>query len=97
MFCNLNHCFVFVLLFFNHLSPSARIFTDFGLRLLEGRVLHKGAWVATLLGTLLGVQGYKKVKFSVRDILSSAEKGFMYNRVKTAAFNFHVETLFLSV
>ena len=23
---------------------------------LEGRVLHKGAWVATLLGTLLGVQ-----------------------------------------
>ena len=29
---------------------SARIFTDFGPRLLEGRVLHKGVWVATLLG-----------------------------------------------
>ena len=45
------------------LTPlSARIFTNF--RLLEGRVLlHKGAWVATLLGTLLGVQDYKKVKF----------------------------------
>ena len=41
-------------MFFNPLS--ARIFTDFELRLLEGRVLHKGAWVATLLGTLLGIQ-----------------------------------------
>ena len=28
---------------------SAGIFTVFGLRLLKGRVLHKGAWVATLL------------------------------------------------
>ena len=27
---------------------------DFELGLLEGRVLNKGAWVATLLGTLLG-------------------------------------------
>ena len=36
---------------------SAKIFTVFGLRLLEGRVLHKGAWVATLLGTLLGGPG----------------------------------------
>ena len=47
------------------LNPlSAGIFTVFGLfwTLLEGRVLHKGAWVATLLGTLQ-VQDYKKVKF----------------------------------
>ena len=35
--------------------------------ILEDRVLHKGAWVATLLGTLFGVQDYKKVKFPVRD------------------------------
>ena len=42
---------------------SAGFFIDFGIRLLEGRVLHKGAWVATLLGALLGVQDYKKVKF----------------------------------
>ena len=43
---------------------SAGISTVFGLiRLLEGRVLHKGAWVFTLLATLLGVQDYKKVKF----------------------------------
>ena len=41
------------LMLFGYLS--ARIFTDFGLQLLEGRVLHKGAWVATFLGTLLGV------------------------------------------
>ena len=54
---------------------AARIFTDFGLRLLEGRVLHKGAWVATLLGTLLGVQDYKKFKFPGRDNSSLAVKG----------------------
>ena len=56
---------------------SARILTDFGLldkRLLEGRVLHKGAWVAALLGTLLGVQDYKKVKFPLRDNWSLAGK-----------------------
>ena len=50
-----------VFLLFNPLS--VRIFTVFGLKLLEGRVLHKEGWVATLLGTLLGVQDYKKVKF----------------------------------
>ena len=54
---------------------SAGIFTDFGLRLLEGRVLHKGAWVATLQGPLLGVQNYRKVKFPGRDISSLAVKG----------------------
>ena len=32
-------------------------------------------WIATLLGTLLGVQDYKKVKFSGRDISSLAAKG----------------------
>ena len=64
--------FVFFWLF----NPlSARIFTDFELKLLEDRVLHKGAWVATLLDTLLGVQDYKKVKFSGRDISSLAAKG----------------------
>ena len=29
----------------------------FGPSLLDGRVLHKGSWITTLLGTLLGVQG----------------------------------------
>ena len=53
------------------LTPlSAGIFTDFGLWLLESRLLHKG-------GTLLGVQGYKKVKFSGRDISSLAAKGLI--------------------
>ena len=65
--------------FFNPLS--ARIFTAFGLWLLEGRVPHKGARVATLLGTLLRVQDYKKVKFSERDISSLAAKG-----LKTAEY-----------
>ena len=50
-----------LLTFFAGLNTlSARIFTDFGLRILEGKVLHKGAWIATLLGTLLEVQDYKK-------------------------------------
>ena len=42
--------------------------------LLEGRVLQ-GAWVSALLGTLFGVQDYKKVKFPGRDISSLAVKG----------------------
>ena len=62
------------MLLFN--SLSAMIFTDFELLdLLEGRVLHEGAWAVTLLGTLLGVQNYKKVKFPGRDISSLAVKG----------------------
>ena len=65
--------------FFNPLR--ARIFTDFGLwSLLEGRVLHKGAWIATLLGTLLGVQDYKKVRFPGRDISSLAVKGLISHK-----------------
>ena len=45
---------------FNLSSAGVSLFLDlFRLFLLEGRVLHKGAWVATLLG----VQVYKKVKF----------------------------------
>ena len=56
---------------------TARIFTDFGLWLLEGRMLHKGAWVATLLGTLLG---YKKVRFPGWDISSLAAKGLYFQR-----------------
>ena len=35
---------------------------------------HKGAWVAIILGTLLGSSTIKKVKFIGRDNLSSAEK-----------------------
>ena len=50
------------LIYFNPLS--AGIFPVFTTRFLESRVLHNGAWVATLLGTLLGTQDYnKKVKF----------------------------------
>ena len=33
-------------------------------RLFEDRVLHKEAWVATLLGTHLSMQDHKKVKIS---------------------------------
>ena len=47
-------------MFLDYLTPlSGGIFTDFGLRLSKGRVLHKGAWVAILLGILLAVQDYK--------------------------------------
>ena len=40
--------------------------TSFGLKfwLSEATQLHNGAWVATLLGTLLGVQVRKSDKFS---------------------------------
>ena len=79
--------------------PFKCVFTVFGLVirlgywLLEGKVLHKGSWVATLLGTLLGVQDYKKVKFPCsivykkkkkiviileRPIHSSSEKSWIY-------------------
>ena len=50
-------------MFFGYLTLLVPGFSVLGLRFLEGRVLHKGAWVETLLGTLLGVQDYKKVKF----------------------------------
>ena len=40
-------------------------------------VLHKGLWVATILGSFLGVQDYKKVKFPGPDNLSLAVKGFV--------------------
>ena len=45
---------------------SARIFTVFGLGLIEGRELHKKSWIAVLLGTLLEVQDLKKVEFPER-------------------------------
>ena len=38
-------------------------------------MLHKGGWVATLLGTILGVQDYKKVKFPCTVQLPTALKG----------------------
>ena len=57
--------------------------------LLEGWVLHKGAWIATLLGTFLRVQDYKKVKFSGRDISSLAAKGL---NKKLRIWNFHYIT-----
>ena len=53
------------------------IFTDFGPRLSEGRVLHKEAWVTTLLGTLLEVQDHKKVNFPGRDNSSLAVMGLI--------------------
>ena len=68
-------CILYNMSFVIFNPSSARIFIDIGLRLLEGRVLHKGAWVATLLGTLHGVHDYKKVKFQGRDISSLAAKG----------------------
>ena len=77
-------------LLFNPLS--ARIFTDFWLKLLEGRVLHKGAWVATLLSTLLGVQDYKRVKFPGRDISSLAAKGLRKNYIFLISEN-HLNSL----
>ena len=61
------------LLIFNPLI--ARIFTAFGHSLSENRVLHKEAWVATLLGTHLSIQVQKMVKFSRTDISSLAVKG----------------------
>ena len=49
------------------INPSyAKIFTVFG-RLLESRMLHKGSWVAKLLGTHLSIQVHKKVKLLRRD------------------------------
>ena len=45
---------------------SAGIFTVFGLRLLECRVLHKRAWFATLLGTSLGSRTIKRSNFHVQ-------------------------------
>ena len=44
-----------------------RIFSVFEHNLLEDGVLHKGAWVATLLGTHLRMQDHKKVKFPGRN------------------------------
>ena len=42
---------------------SARIFTVLDFWLLEDKVLHKGAWVATLLGSLnKNMKILKKVK-----------------------------------
>ena len=42
-------------------------------------MLHKGAFFVTLLGTILGVQGCKKVKFPGRDNLSLAVKGLSFH------------------
>ena len=43
-------------------------------------MLHKGAWDATLLGTLLGFQDYKKIKSPGRDNSSLAAKGLNKKR-----------------
>ena len=60
-------------MFFGYLTlQDARMFTDFG---LISRELRKGAWVATLLGTRLGVQDHRKVKLQGRDSSSLAVKG----------------------
>ena len=65
------YMFFLGLFFQNRILKNARIFTDFWLKLLEGKVLHNGTWVATLLG----VQVYKTVNFPGRDISSLAVKG----------------------
>ena len=60
---------------YKYINPlTARVFTGFG------------AWDATLLGTVLGVQDYKKVKFTGRDISFLAVKGLMYARMYAFGF-----------
>ena len=49
-------------------------------------MLHKGAWVATLLGTLLGVQHYQKVKFPGRDHSILAVNGLKIRTVDTVSY-----------
>ena len=48
-------------------------------RLSEATQLHNGAWVATLLGTLLGVQDRKNDNFHERYIAHLALKGLKEN------------------
>ena len=45
------------------LLSAGGIFTDFGLFLLEGRVLHKGEWVEKFLGALLEARTIKRSNF----------------------------------
>ena len=60
---NFTNYFITCLAWLNPLT--ARIFTVFGHNsLLKDIVLHKGAWVAALLGTHLRIQDHKKVKIS---------------------------------
>ena len=61
------------------LSLNYHDFHCFWYSLLEGRVLHKAAWVAKLLGTHISVQVHKKVKFSWRDNSSLAVQGSSEN------------------
>ena len=49
--------------------PWFSLFLD--ISLFEDRVLHKGAWVAKLLGTRLTIQDKKKIKFLGLDISST--------------------------
>ena len=44
-------------------------------------MLHEGVWLAGLLGTLLGVQDYRKVKFPGQDHSYLAVKGLNRERV----------------
>ena len=50
---------------------TVRLFTVFG-NFLEERLLHKGAWFATLLDTHLRIKDHKKVKFPGQDVSSLA-------------------------
>ena len=62
-----------VLFLQRRIVSSARIFIDFGLLVIRGQsVAQESMGCDTLLGTLLGVQVYKKVKFPGRDISSLA-------------------------
>ena len=56
-------------------------------------MLHKGALVATLLGTLLRIQDYKKVKTPGRDISSLAAKGYSRKGAKNRVVYHRVEHL----
>ena len=43
------------------------------IQVIESRVLHKGAWVAVVLGTLL-LKDYKKVQISIHNIVYNGTK-----------------------
>ena len=58
-------------------------------------MLHKKAWVATLLGTLLGVQDYNKVKFPGRVNSSLAVKGLIWLFFKSYDSQMHWELVVL--
>ena len=78
---SVDYIYIFTLIYKNiFINPlNARIFTVFGLFLLEDRVLLKEPWVAKLLGTHLSIKVHKKVKSSRKDISSlTVKQNFFY-------------------